>query len=259
MFGTNLNASNKPMKNVELLTFPGPDELARAAAGAWLDRIQSKRRDGKGHGVALSGGRITHAFFARILEESKRRAISLEGIDFFWADERCVPPQDPESNFRIARELFLDPLRIRENHIHRIRGEDSPEQAASRAEREIRQVCHDSVNGQPVLDLIFLGMGEDGHVASLFPRESEEMVIDRAVYRIIRHSPKPPPTRITLGYSVIAAAREVWVLISGDGKQGALRKSLQPNGETPLARVIQHRSHTRIFTDVTGVAATAGS
>jgi 6-phosphogluconolactonase len=97
--------------------------------------------------------------------------------------------------------------------------------------------------------LVFLGLGENGHVASLFPEESESEMADPAVYRAVV-AVKPPPRRITLGYAALAAARQVWVLASGAGKEDALRDSLAPNGRTPLARVLQRRAQTRIFTDI---------
>ena len=92
-------------------------------------------------------------------------------------------------------------------------------------------------------------MGEDGHVASLFPGEPEEVMRSQAVYRPVIAT-KPPPHRITMGYSTIAAARQVWVLASGAGKEKALREALGPGGKTPLVRVLKLRSHTKIFTDV---------
>jgi len=102
----------------------------------------------------------------------------------------------------------------------------------------------------PVLDLIFLGLGEDGHVASLFPRESETWISDPAVYRAIHNSPKPPPDRVTLGYGTIGAARQVWMLASGSGKEQALRDSLSSTGKTSFARVLRLRTQTQIFTDI---------
>jgi len=107
------------------------------------------------------------------------------------------------------------------------------------------------VNGQPVLDLVILGMGEDGHVASLFPGETEEVIKSEAVYRAVT-AVKPPPRRITLGYAAIVAAREVWVIAAGAGKEGALKESFSPRGKTPLARVLGQRAQTRVLTDIPG-------
>jgi 6-phosphogluconolactonase len=101
-------------------------------------------------------------------------------------------------------------------------------------------------SGQPVLDLIILGMGEDGHVASLFPQEGLEMVDDPRVFRKVTAT-KPPPDRITLGYAPILAAREVWVLASGSGKAPALERVERGDEALPLARVVTRRSRTVIL------------
>lgn len=240
------------MKNYELISFAGADELASTVAAAWLDEVEEAGRAGKPYGVALSGGRITQKFFAAIVAQAKTRRIGdneapfLPGcVHFFWADERCVPPDDPESNFKLARELLFAPLGIPENQIHRIRGEDSPSAAVKSAEAELQRIGL----GAP-LDLIFLGMGEDGHVASLFPNAPKEVVNHPGPFLFLKNSPKPPPRRISLSYAAIVAATQVWVLISGAGKEKALRESLDFSGKTPLARVIQLRPNTRIFSEI---------
>jgi 6-phosphogluconolactonase len=202
------------------------------------------------HCVALSGGRITQKFFTATVEQAKTLAISFERVHFFWADERCVPPTDPESNFKLANELLFAPLKIPASQIHRIRGEDSPKVAVKLAEEELRRVLSLRADNQSALDLIFLGMGEDGHVASLFPGASPEILNCASLFLAIENSPKPPPRRISLSYAAIAAAKQVWVLVSGAGKEAALRESLRPGGQTPLARVIQSRSRTKIFSDI---------
>ena len=268
------------MGNVELISFATADELASRAANAWLDEIESAGRAGKAHCVALSGGRITQKFFAATVAQAKARAVSFERVHFFWADERCVPPTDPESNFKLASELLFAPLKIPDNQIHRIRGEEPPEIAAKLASEEIQRIVPtvppsprrgegrgeeavisnskprsplgrgEGGYSQPALDLIFLGMGEDGHVASLFPGASPETGNCAVPFLFIENSPKPPPCRISLSYAAIAAAKQVWVLVSGAGKEAALRESLRPGGQTPLARVIQSRSRTRIFSGI---------
>lgn len=238
------------MQNVELIRFASPDALAKAAAEAWLDEIENANRSGEQHSVALSGGRITQKFFTSVLEQTKSRKTSFAPVHFFWADERCVPSTDAESNFKIANDLLFGPLEIPKDQIHRLRGEEVPETAAKLAEAEIRGVLAADVAGQPVLDLVFLGLGEDGHVASLFPGESETWVADKAVYRAVHDFPKPPPDRITIGYQTIAAARQVWMLASGAGKETALRESLAQDGKTSFARVLKLRSETRVLTDI---------
>ena len=239
-------------KKFELTSFPGPDALAAAAAGAWLDEIESANRAGKSHCVGLSGGRITQKFFLSTAEKAMARRVSFDHVHFFWADERCVPPDDPESNYKLAQDLLFAPLRIAEANIHRLRGELEPENAVAEANTEIHRIPPNE-GGQPILDLIFLGMGEDGHVASLFQNArsgAEKNAKCNDPFIFVSDSPKPPPRRISLSYNAIAAARQVWVLASGAGKEDALKQSVNAEGQTSLGRVIKSRLMTKIFVDI---------
>jgi 6-phosphogluconolactonase len=236
--------------NVELLRFTDADALARAAAEAWLNEIEMARQAAKLHAVALSGGRITEKFFAEVVAQARANRAGFVHVHFFWADERCVPPEHAASNFRLAHERLLGPLDVPGRQIHRIRGELEPELAVAQAGAEMRAIVSRQAGGQPVLDLVLLGMGEDGHVASLFPDKPAAAGAHPAVFRAIRNAPKPPRCRVTLGYGALAAARQVWVLVSGAGKEAALRASLGPGGRTPLGRVIWSRSCTRVFSDI---------
>jgi len=242
------------MERFELLSFANADELACAAAGAWLQEIEAANGRGLNFCVALSGGRIASRFFSQTVEQARQQKVSFHGVHFFWADERCVPPTDPESNLKLANEFLLEPLKISRNHIHRIQGEKAAQAALKIAEEELRHfVSKSNQEGQPVLDLVFLGMGEDGHVASLFQNAMKTPGNDaksNSSFLWVEDSPKPPPQRITLGYNAIAAAKSVWVLASGSGKEAALERSLK--GETPLGRVIQSRKETKIFSDIRG-------
>ena len=242
-------APAETMKNYELISFPTDRELAQAVANDWLSELELAARQGAPQFVALSGGRIARRFLTSVTELARAKNASFAPVHFFWADERCVLPTDPESNFALANEHLLRPLKIAPDKIHRIQGELEPTQAAAVAATELCRVVPHHDEGRPILDIVFLGMGEDGHVASLFPGEPEEVNADRAVFRAVTAS-KPPPQRVTIGYGVIAAARHVWVLASGAGKATALDESLAGDGQTPLARVIKLRSHTRIFTDI---------
>ncbi len=237
------------MDNVELISFPSPVELANTAAQEWLQKLAVRSPKPPNYCVALSGGRIAKTFSSAVANLVKGRSFFFSSVHFFWGDERCVSPTDAESNFAIAQQLIFEPLQIPENQIHRIRGEDDPERAAMQAEADVRRFAPSSTEGQPIFDMIFLGIGEDGHTASLFPSEPAEMLKNQAIYRAVVGS-KPPPHRVTLGYQTIAAAREVWVLASGAGKENAFRESLKPDGDTPFARVLKMRSQTRIFTDI---------
>jgi 6-phosphogluconolactonase len=240
--------------NLELLRFSGPDELARAAAREWLAMLGVLHRDtscpqlSRPAAVALSGGRIYKQFFNAVVELTREAKADFAGVDFFWADERCVPPNDPESNYRVARELLFEPLRIPAPQIRRIHGEEEPEKAAYNASRDLRSTVQKKSAEWPVLDLVFLGMGEDGHVASLFPGVPPPSLDWRPYYPVV-DAPKPPPQRVTLTYDAIAAAENVWVLVSGSGKEAALQESLA-GGATPLAKVLKMRKKTRIFFDL---------
>ena len=233
---------------IEIYRFTAPDDLAAAAAEQWVTRLESLGRETSYH-VALSGGRITEKFLKSIVEQCKRRGCSLEHLHFFWADERCVPPSDAASNYSIAKHLLFEPLEICPNQTHRIQGEVAKDLAVEKAISEVRDVVPLNGENQPVFDMVFLGMGEDGHVASLFPNEPDDVVSSPAIYRSVSAT-KPPPIRITLGYSAIAAAKEVWVLASGTGKEDALHKSLEKNGLTSLGRVLRMREKTLLFTDI---------
>jgi len=233
------------MQNFKLIQFATADELAQAAAGAWLNEVEAADRAGKKYCVALSGGRVTQKFFAATVEQARERNISFAPVHFFWADERCVPPGDPDSNYKIANDLLFIPLKISEAQIHRIRGEELPASAVKVIESEFIQATPSQV-----FDLILLGMGEDGHIASLFPGASQAIRDTATSFLVVEHSPKPPPTRISLSYKTIFAAKNVWVLASGAGKESALRESLSPGGRTPLARVLQSRTMTQVFSDI---------
>jgi 6-phosphogluconolactonase len=234
------------MANWELKPFGSASVLAAQCAAefvAWAALSAAPKS------AAISGGRIAKDYFSALARLAEERGQSLAHVHFFWADERCVPPEHAESNYRSAAELLFQPLGLPAANIHRIRGEDDPNAAAREAENELCRFASVNASSQPVLDLVLLGMGEDGHVASLFPGEPEATMSSPVVYRAVTAS-KPPPRRVTLGYAAIAAAREVWVLASGAGKEAALRESLAPGGRTPLARVLRERDGTRIFTDI---------
>jgi 6-phosphogluconolactonase len=241
-------SSSEKMKppNFAMAVFDSPETLARGAAEKWVDRL--KASPGDTVCAALPGGRIYRLFFQALAKEASKSSGVLDRVHFFWGDERCVSPDDSESNYKMADDLLFRPLGIANENVHRIRGEDDPAAAAADAEAALRSVAPAGPGGLPRLDYIFLGMGEDGHIASLFPGEPAAVVNSPTVYRAVT-GPKPPPRRITLGYGTIAAAANVWVLVSGAGKEGALRQSISAGGATPLARVLAQRNDALVLTD----------
>ena len=235
------------MKDLDVTHFSSSVELAETAAKDWLSMIPGFPSTFM---VAIPGGRIASAFFDAVTEHAVAGDISFQHVHFFWSDERCVPPVHPDSNFRVADKELLGPLGISRDRIHRIKGELKPADAVTEANSAISLLAPPNSAGQPVLDLVMLGMGEDGHVASLFPNAPASVVECETPYLAVRSSSKPPPLRVSMSYAALAAAREAWILISGAGKEEALRESLRPNGKTPLARILRLRGRTRIFTDI---------
>jgi 6-phosphogluconolactonase len=235
------------MGNFELKSFSGGAELARAAAKDWLHLLSKSSAP---HLAAVSGGRIAGTFFCAVTEWARTSRVSLQHVDFFWADERCVPPSHPDSNYLLAKENLLEPLAIALDKIHRLKGELPPVAAVAEANATIQRIAPKNSAGLPVLDLIFLGLGGDGHIASLMPNAPAAAVHSLAPYLRVANSPKPPPKRISLSYATIAAAKNVWVLVSGGGKEEALRQSLRPGAPTPFGRVLQSRAHTLIYSDI---------
>ena len=233
---------------MRLHSSPDPHSLVQAAARHFVDSIPNRAA----FHVALSGGRIAKSFYEAIVNIVRAEHRHVDHIHFFFADERCVLPTDPESNFFTAKQSLFDPLFIRADQIHRIHGEIEDDYAAREAEAELCRIAPLNNEGQPILDLVILGMGEDGHTASLFPGEPESLINSNAVYRAVT-AVKPPPRRITLGYTPLRAARQLIVLASGKGKESILRDVLKqadaPNASLPLARVLQGHTDSRIFSD----------
>lgn len=236
------------MSRYEILRYPNAQALARDAAARFIGAC-AVATPARPLFVALSGGRIAVRFFDDVVAEWSLRQRGWENVEFFFADERWVPLDHPESNYRLAHEHLFQPLHVPPERVHPLYSAAGHEASASEAGNTLRRLLPPDPNGSQALDLVILGMGEDGHVASIFPGASQEVLASKAVY-IPVVGPKPPPLRITLTCHALASAREVWVLISGSGKEGALRDALGREGLTPLARVLESRNHTRLLTDI---------
>jgi 6-phosphogluconolactonase len=231
----------------ELKTFADDKALATAAASDWVELLKLSRSQ---YTVALSGGRVVKAFFAEVAKLAASAPGLMANVHFFWADERCVTPTDADSNFRLANENLFAPLGIPAGTVHRLKGELPAAEAVEDAISELNRILPRADAGIPALDMIFLGMGEDGHTASLMPNAKPEVLNCTQPFTQVDNSPKPPPDRLTMTYPMLAAAENVWALIPSKGKEAALKQTLSPNGKTPLARVLQSRSKTIIYTDL---------
>lgn len=227
------------MSRIEVHRCSSRDEIVRLGAGITRDALAQASEIAL---LGLSGGRIAQGFCAALAEALRGSGI-LPRLHIFWVDERCVPPDNPESNYAIAAQWLIDPLALPQAQVHRIPGELDPQQAARSAQLDLLQVSDGSL---PVFDALFLGMGEDGHTASLFPGDSTPAEDDQ-LYRAVK-GPKPPPWRVTMNYHLLAAAREAVVLVSGPAKAGALKASVS-GAPTPLGRVLARRTSSHILTD----------
>lgn len=191
--------------------------------------------------LALSGGRIAPAFFAALVAQAAGRRVALADADFFWADERCVEPHQPDSNYRVARAALLDPLGGgRGGQVHRLEGEQPPAEGAARANADWKVFERRRGRAAARLDCVVLGVGEDGHVASLFPENLAADLAATTPYQAVTGS-KPPPWRLTMGYRLLHEARQVVILATGAGKESVLSGSLSGALATPLATVLKGR------------------
>lgn len=189
----------------------------RAAAHVRLVVGQAVEERGVAH-VALSGGTTP----GRTYELLGAEPAELAGMEVWFADERCVPPEDPESNYRLARETLLEPAAIAAESVHRMEGELGPQEGAARYAAEISRHLPNAPDGAPVFDLVVLGIGPDGHVASLFPGAATLDAGGDAICLGVSDSPKPPPQRLTLSLAVLEAARGCLLLATGAGKADAV-------------------------------------
>ena len=196
--------------------------------------------------IALCGGSVAMNFFPRLA----RAPLDWSRTDFFWVDERAVPPTDPESNYSAAASLWLEPASVPHARLHRMRAEDPDlQRAAAIYEQELTGIA----GTPPQLDLVLLGVGPDGHIASLFPGRPMSQRPNHFV-EVVDHAPQPPPRRLTLTLPVLAGARHVAVIALGASKAGAIRAALERRADGPLERLILSAEHLRLLLD----AAAAG-
>ncbi|HEV7365280.1 MAG TPA: 6-phosphogluconolactonase [Gemmatimonadales bacterium] len=200
--------------------FPTPETLADAVARHIVVRADGAIATAGRFTLALAGGSTPRDAYARLATDDFARWVEWERVHVLWGDERCVPPDDPRSNYRMAKEALLDRVPIPAQQIHRIRGEDPPEKAAAEYERELRAL----LDGEG-LDLALLGLGEDGHTASLFPGQPAVHATERWVVAV----PAPPGNlwRVTLTPAVLGLAKHVTFVVSGASKSLRLAQVLQ--------------------------------
>jgi len=180
-----------------------------------------KEASGSMLNAAFSGGSTPSFLFKALSNEAKKRGDNLSGVRFFWVDERCVPPDSEESNYNQLNTILFSALKVPEENIFRILGEKIPEKEAVRYSK----IMYDTLplrSGFPVFDLLFLGVGNDGHTASLFPMSRELDEKEKAA--VVSVSPQSGRKRITLTLPVICNADRIIFLVTGADKREIVRK-----------------------------------
>jgi 6-phosphogluconolactonase len=211
----------------EVFVYTSGDLLASAAAARTLTRLADGiAAQGHAH-LVLTGGGIGTKVLAAIAAAPARDAVDWRLVDFWWGDERFEVTGDPERNETGARAALLDKLGVDQARVHAVPGPDGPDgdDPDAAAARYAAELAAAAGNGAvPAFDVLMLGVGPEGHVASIFPESPAAYATGSVV--AVRNSPKPPPTRVSLTFSAIQAAREVWVLASGAEKADAVAEAL---------------------------------
>jgi 6-phosphogluconolactonase len=225
---------------VELTVCDDPEGAASVVADELVAAAQA------GHALALAGGRSP----GRAYELAAEREPDWSPASVWWGDERCVPPEDERSNFRLARTTLLDRLEAMPREVQRIRGELGAEEAAREYDELLRRVS---------LDLVLLGIGPDGHAASLFP---DQPTLDERERRAIPAEPKQEPLvdRVTLTVPLLCSAAAVVFVVTGDEKADAVERAFgrPPDPSTPASLIRSAAGRTLVVADAAAAGQLSG-
>jgi 6-phosphogluconolactonase len=213
----------------EVVIHGTPELLAATTAARLVTKLVDIQSSGRIPAIALTGGGVGTKVLADLNASPARDAIDWSRVEIFWGDERFVPAADPDRNEKQAREALLDHIRVDPLRVHAMGASDGDfgddVDAAAAAYGDI-------VDSRDGLDLVMLGMGDEGHVASIFPESPA--VYDTRPAVAVRNCPKPPPTRISLTLPTIRRATEVWIITAAASKAGAVAMALGGAGEVAL-------------------------
>jgi 6-phosphogluconolactonase len=234
-----------------VLVAPDKESLAAAVAARFITKTVDILHEQDTANIVLTGGSVGIAVLAAVNESSARDTIDWSKISFWWGDERWLPRNDPERNELQARTALLDQIDIPAGNVHAFAASDDGLELDTAAARYAEELAAAAPEGElfPRFDITFLGVGPDGHVASLFPHLSGIRESDAAVIPV-RNSPKPPAERLSLTRPVINGSERVWLVLAGSDKASALGLALAgaSRDEVPVAG-IKGRRRTVFFVD----------
>jgi 6-phosphogluconolactonase len=222
-----------------VLVHRDPDELAAAVAARFITRLTDVQAAQGSASVVLTGGTIAARTYSAVRDSPARGSVDWRSLDVWWGDERFLPSGDPERNETQARAALLDSVPLDPARVHPMPALDGPdgndpEAAAQRYANELAAATRLEDHGSaPMFDLLMLGVGPDGHIASLFPDRPAVYETERTVVAV-RGAPKPPPTRLTLTAPTISGAKDIWLIVSGEDKARAVALALSGAGATQI-------------------------
>jgi len=211
----------------DVVVHANAEALAAATAARLITRIVDIQTASRSASLVLTGGEIGIAVLRKVANTPAATAVDWQGLDIYWGDERFLPSGHPERNETQAREALLNHVDVDPTRVHPMGASDGP---WGNDPDSAAQAYEDLLPNRPAFDICLLGIGEEGHVASVFPSSPAVYETERAVIGV-RGSPKPPPTRISLTLPTIRCATEVWLIVSGAQKAAAVTMALRGAGE----------------------------
>lgn len=212
--------------STQILLYPGADDVAEALASRLVARLVELQQGDHVPQVALTGGRIATKAYQRLAADGAAAAVDWSRVELWWGDERFVAVADDDRNDKATLEVLTSALPLDPERIHPMPASDQGHDLDAAAAAYAAEL------GDTVFDICLLGMGPDGHVASLFPGHPSAQATGRVI--AVRESPKPPPDRISLTLQVIDESAEVWFVVSGTDKADAARLALVGGGAEPV-------------------------
>ena len=247
-----LDVDRGPQKDpVRVVRLGTPDEVARVVADELVATLVAAQQEGRVPAVVLTGGSIARKVHAAVASHPERNHVDWKGVEVWWGDERFVPVHDDERNATQAWEDMLSKLPLDRSRVHEVPGSDQAEEVALAAHQyaeDLECSFRGRLPAEPWFDVLMLGIGPDGHCASLFPGRDEVHADGLAIP--VEDSPKPPPERVSLTMDVLGRARLVWFVATTEDKADAVARSVAGGdlGETPAAGP-RGREQTTWFVD----------